>query len=122
MIKFIPTAILMAGLGWTGVIWLVLTVPPTVGPRWLFFLCWFLALSGSMLPVTAYLHIRFPSRVPATQKVILRQSMWVGFYGAALAWLQIGRVLTPAVATMLAVGLIAIEWLLRLRERGQWRG
>jgi hypothetical protein len=112
----------MAGLGWTGVIWLVLYMPPTVGPRWLFFLCWFLALSGSALPVTAYLHIRFPGKAPATQNVILRQSMWVGFYGAALAWLQIGRVVTPAVAAMLAIGLVAVEWLLRLRERGQWRG
>jgi hypothetical protein len=61
-------------------------------------------------------------KVPATQKVILRQSMWVGFFGSTLAWLQIGRVVTPAVATLLAVGLASIEWLLRLRERGQWRG
>jgi hypothetical protein len=30
-------------------------------------------------------------------------------------------VLTPALALLLAVGLFLIEWLLRLRERSQWK-
>jgi hypothetical protein len=55
-----------------------------------------------------------------TSGVIMRQSLWVGVYGATLAWLQIGRVLTLALAVLLALGLIVIEWLLRLRERSQW--
>jgi hypothetical protein len=38
----------------------------------------------------------------------------------ALAWLQIGRVLTPSLAFLLAVGFVLIEWLLRLREKSQW--
>jgi hypothetical protein len=45
----------------------------------------------------------------------------VGIYFPILAWLQIGRVLTPAMALLLAVGFILIEWLLRLRERAQWK-
>jgi hypothetical protein len=51
----------------------------------------------------------------------LRQAIWVAIYLPTLAWLQIGRVLTPAMALLLAIGLILIEWLLRLRERSQWK-
>jgi hypothetical protein len=51
----------------------------------------------------------------------LRQSLWIGIYGPTLAWLQIGRVLTVALTILLAIGLILIEVLLRLRERSQWK-
>jgi len=121
VIKFLPAAILLGGAGWGGVVWLVLYTLPTVGARWLFFLCWFLALTGTSLPIAAFLNRRFPGATPATPNVIVRQAIWVGLYGSLLAWLQIGRVVTPALALLLAVGLILIEWLLRLRERGMWR-
>lgn len=121
VISFLPAAILLGGSGWFGVIWLIINTLPTVGPRWLFFLCLFLALAGTSLPVIAYLNLRFPGNLPVTQNVVVRQSVWIGFYGAALAWLQIGRVVTPAMALMIAVGLILIEWLIRLRERSQWK-
>ena len=39
----------------------------------------------------------------------------------ALAWLRIGRVLTPSMALLIAIGLILIESLLRLRERSRWK-
>jgi len=52
--------------------------------------------------------------------VILRQSLWIGIYFPTLAWLQLGRTLTPALAILLAVGLVLIEILLRMRERSQW--
>ena len=94
---------------------------PTVGPRWLFFFMGVLALTGSALPFLAFLNRRFPSTPPATSGVILRQSLWVGIYGTTLAWLQIGRVLTLPMALVLAIGLVIIEWLMRLRERSQWK-
>ena len=112
----------MGSAGWIGLGWLLLNTVPTVGPRWLFYLCWFLALSGTALPIIAFLNRRFASSVPATQSVIVRQAIWVGLYGSILAWLQIGRVITPALALLLGVGLILVEWLLRLRERSLWRG
>ncbi|MFQ5617274.1 MAG: hypothetical protein ACE5GO_12550 [Anaerolineales bacterium] len=121
VIKFIPAAIILGSGGWIGLVWLVINTLPTVGPRWLFFFCWFLALTGTSLPVIAFLNRRFPGNVPTTQNVVVRQASWVGLYGSILAWLQIGRVVTPALALLLAVGLILVEWLLRLRERGMWR-
>lgn len=121
-IRFVPAAILLGGLGWTAVVWLFLnTLPFEAGYRWLFFLAWFIALTGSSLPAVAFLNRRFPGRIPATQAVILRQSAWIGMYAAALTWLQIGRLASLAIALLLAVILIAIEALFRLRERGLWR-
>ena len=53
--------------------------------------------------------------------MILRQAIWVGVYASTVAWLQLGRVLNVATAVLLGLGLILIEWLLRLRERSQWK-
>jgi hypothetical protein len=74
-----------------------------------------------MLPFIAFLNRRFPSDPPPTPLVVVRQALWAGVYIPTLAWLQLGRVLTPALAFLLAFGLILIEWLLRLRERAQWK-
>ena len=121
VIKFIPAAILLGGLGVAGLAWLVIYTLPTVGPRWLFFLCWFMALTGLSLPIIAFLNRRFPGESPANQSVIIRQATWVGLYGCVLAWLQIGRVVTFPLALWIAAGLGLVEWLLRLRERCLWK-
>jgi hypothetical protein len=104
-----------------GIAWLVLYTLPTVGPRWLFFFCWFMALTGISLPVIAFLNRRFSGTPPASQSVILRQATWIGLYGCVLAWLQIGRVVTFPLALWIAAGLGLVEWLLRLRERSLWK-
>lgn len=118
---FLPAAILFGALGWVGLIWLFQNTQPTVGPRWMFFFLWFLALTGTALPIMAFLNRRFQGAAPATPNVILRQAIWVGLYGTLLAWLQIARVVTPALALLLATGLVLIEWLLRMREKSIWR-
>jgi hypothetical protein len=86
-----------------------------------FFFMAVLALTGLALPAVAYLNRRFPSKPAPTSAVILRQAIWAGIYLPTLAWLRIGRVLTPSIALLLAVGLILIEGLLRIRERSQWK-
>jgi hypothetical protein len=118
---FLPAAIILAIIGWGGLIYVFVFTLPTVGPRWLFFFLSVLAVTGTALPVVAYLNRRFPSIPPTTASVVLRQALWVGIYFPTLAWLQIGRVLTPAMALLLLLGFILIEWLLRLRERSQWK-
>jgi hypothetical protein len=118
---FMPTAIFLAIFGYGGLVILLIISVPTVGPRWLFFFLVFMALTGTALPFTAFLNHRFPSIPPATAGVILRQAMLVGIYGATLAWLQIGRVLTAALAILLLIGLGLMEFLLRMRERSQWK-
>jgi len=118
--SFLPTTIILLVLGWGGLFLLFQRTMPTVGPRWLFFFLWVLALTGTALPGVAFLNRRFPTVPPATPGIIIREAIWVGLYGATLAWLQLGRVLNLALAVLLASGFIAIEILVRLRERSQW--
>jgi len=118
---FLPASIIMMLTGWGGLYAILTNTTPTGGTRWAFFFVMILALTGTLLPGIAYLHRRFPSNPPPAPTVIVRQSLWVAVYFATLAWLQIGRVLTPALILLLAIGLVLIEWLLRMRERAMWR-
>lgn len=111
----------MAVLGWVGLYLVVMYVPPLVWPRWGFFLLLILALTGTALPFTYLFNRRFPSQPPAEPNVSVRQALWVGVYGATLAWLQLGRMVSLYVWMGLAAGLIAIEYLIRLREKSRWK-
>jgi hypothetical protein len=121
VLSFLPATMFLFITGWGGMAVVVFTATPSVWPRWLFFFFSVLALTGTALPFVAFLNRRFPSTPPASPGTVLRQALWFGIYFPTLAWLQIGRVLTVAQAVLLAVALIFIEWLLRLRERSQWK-
>lgn len=118
---YLPASLLMMAAGFGGLIFLVAGLPPTVGARWLFFFLGVVGVSGAALLAAAYLNRRFPSLPPPTHGVILRQALWVGIYVPTLAWLQVGRVLSVALALLLLLGFVIIELLLRLRERSQWK-
>ena len=119
--SFLPAAIFLFIVGWGGLIALVILTLPYVGPRWLFFFLAVLALTGTVLPITAFLNRRFPSTPPVTQGVVVRQALWFAIFGATCAWLQMGRVFTPTLAFLLAIGLALVEFLLRLSEKSQWK-
>ena len=119
--NFLPASILLFILGWGGLAVLIISTLPTVGPRWLFFFLCVVAITGTMLPFTAFLNRRFPSTPPPTNLVVVRQALWFAVYLSTLAWLQMGRVLNPALVILLAVGLGLIEFLLRLSEKSQWK-
>jgi hypothetical protein len=104
-------------IGWGGIAALLYFSLPFVWARWGFFVFGILALTGTALPIVYFLHHRFPSNPPAGSNVIVREAMWVGVYGATLAWLQLGRLVTLYVILGLAGGLIAIEYFIRLREK-----
>ena len=104
-------------IGWSGIAALLYFSLPFVWARWGFFVFGIMALTGTALPVVYFLHHRFPSDPPAGSNVIVREAMWVGVYGATLAWLQLGRLVTLYVILGLAGGLIAIEYFIRLREK-----
>ena len=124
----LPTGVL-ALAGWGGLAWL-LTAPlestgelyhpiPGLGPRWLFFVCWLAAITGTTLPFVRYLHQRF-ARMPTPPVVLLREGIWLGLFGATCAWLQIGHILSLPLAALVAAGLGGVEWFLRMRERARW--
>ena len=116
-------ALIVAMTGWTGMIYLVACTLPRAFPYWLFFVCLFMATTGTALPFVRFLNIRFSRRgvPPIPGGVLLRQSIWVGLFATACAWLQIPRVLNWAIAFFLALSLVVIELFLRLRERAQYR-
>ncbi len=109
-------------VGWGGLALLIVVfgVPPLVWARWGFFSLWFVALTGTALPIVYFLNLRFPSEPPAEANAVVRQAIWVGVYGATLAWLQLAQLATLWVWLGLAGGLIAAEYVLRSRERARW--
>ncbi len=119
--NFLPAALFLFIIGWGGLAALTVTTLPTVGPRWLFFFLCVLAITGTVLPITAFLNRRFPSTPPPSALVVVRQALWFAVFGATVIWLQMGRVLNPALAILLAIGLGLIEFLLRMSEKSQWK-
>lgn len=119
-LSFLPTTLLFLVVGWGGLFALFNFAEPLLWPRWLFFFLIVVAFTGTALPIASFLNHRFPGEPPATVRVILRQALWVGVFGGTLAWLLAGRVLNLALALILALAFLAIEWFLRLRERARW--
>jgi hypothetical protein len=117
---FALSSLVLMTAGWAGLYLLITETRPEVWPRWGFFVLMLIAITGTLLPIVYFLHRRFPDEPPADANVIIRQSLWFGVYGATLAWLQLGRLVTVYVIIGLAIGLIAIEYVIRLRERSQW--
>ncbi|PKO02513.1 MAG: hypothetical protein CVU43_07500 [Chloroflexi bacterium HGW-Chloroflexi-5] len=114
------TGLVLGGIGLVGLVLLFILTVPTLGPRWLMFFLVTLAVCGFSLPVMHYLHRRFPSKPAATGGVLVREAILVGAYADVMLWLQFGRTLNFALAAFIAAGLIAIELLIRLRERNTW--
>jgi hypothetical protein len=118
---FILPTLLLIFVGWGGIAALLIFTEPLVWMRWALFALLFLALTGTALPIVYFFHLRFPSDPPAGPHVIVRQAQWVGVYGLVLLWLRWGDLLTLWLTLGLAGGLLAIEWLIRLRERSRWQ-
>ncbi|MBV6451209.1 MAG: hypothetical protein MHPDNHAH_01940 [Anaerolineales bacterium] len=119
--SFAISSLLLALIGWGGLAAILYLSAPVVWFRWGFFALLILALTGTLLPIVYFFHRRFPADPPVEANVIVRQSVWFGVYGATLAWLQLGRLVTVYVILGLAGGLIAIEYFLRLREKARWK-
>ena len=114
---------LLAVGGWSGLIWLVTNTLPTVPYRWAFYALLQVALTGTALPFVRLLHRRFSRQAGAHVRagVLVRQAVWVGLFVTTCAWLRIPRLLSVPIAVVLALALVAIEALLRLRERTAWQ-
>ncbi len=117
---FLPATLTMFIPGWVGLYLLINFTLPTLWPRWAFFFCATFALTGTALPIIYFVNRRFNYKNFPPANVITRQALWIGVYGATLAWLQLGRVATLSLASGMGVGFVLIEVLIRLREKAQW--
>ena len=121
--RFLPvfvTSLILIVIGAGGLGYLFLYTVPTLGPRWFLYFLVTALCSGLVLPAVFYLHQRFPSKPPATQVVIVREALWFGDYADIVLWLQLGKVLNPALAIFIAIGLTLIEIVIRMRERSRF--
>jgi len=118
---YLPSTFTLTIIGWGGLAAIFYLSPPLVWARWGFYVFGIMALTGISLPVVYFLHLRFPGDAPAESKVLIRQALWVGIYGATLAWLQLGRLVSLYVIMGLAGGLIAAEYFIRIREKANRR-
>jgi len=118
--NILPFAILMGASGWAGIVFLMTQTKPTLNHRWLFFCAVVVAVTGTASPVVGLINRLLSTSAPVSFGMIVRESLWVGIYIAALIWLNKGQVLTLSLAVVLAVGLIMVELLLRLRARSEW--
>jgi hypothetical protein len=118
---YITSTISLFIIGWGSAAFAVFRLTPTVWARWLLFFGGTLGLTSLALPATWFLNLRFPSDPPVGAAVILRQAIWVGVYGALLTWLQQERLVSLWSGLGLAAGLVAIEYLVRMRENARWQ-
>lgn len=114
------TGLVLGGIGWIGLALVFFLTVPLLGPRWLMFFLATLAFTGPALPAVHYLHRRFPSKPPANGTVLVREALLVGAYVDVLIWLQFGKALNFAEAAFIAVGVVAIELIIRWREKSTW--
>lgn len=117
---YISATLILLLLGWGGLYFITFYTLPFVWPRWGFFALWLTALTATAFPIIYFVTTRFSAEKLEPQ-VLVRRALWVGVYGATLAWLQLARLVNVYVILGLAFGLIAVESLLRLRERARWR-
>jgi len=119
--NYLLSTLMLILVGWGGLFVTLYFLLPFVWSRWAFFVFGIMGLTGLALPIVYYFHKRFPGETPAEPNVIIRQALWVGVYGATLAWLQLGRLVTLYVILGLAGGLIAAEYFIRIREKANRR-
>jgi hypothetical protein len=107
-------AILLAIVGWWGVVLLTGQVRPSQpGAQPFFFALLFLALTGTLTPLISFLNRRFaPQSIRQDPLRFLRQSAWAALCLSAWVWLQMHRAFNLGFALVIALMFVAIEVLL----------
>jgi hypothetical protein len=81
------------------------------------FLCAVVVVAtGIALPIVYFLNRRFSDQKPHFL-VVLRQSMWIGFWVSFCLYLQMNRMLGIAIALLVAAVLVLFEFIVQIRTR-----
>jgi len=116
----LPISLILAVPGWIWLIYLVTQTVPELGNRWMFFVAVMITISGSAMPIIAYINRIVKPFGPASFEIIIREGIIIGVYAGILLWLNKGQVLSISLALILAVGLFLLELLIRLRNQSEW--
>jgi hypothetical protein len=114
-------AMFLSCSGWLGLYLLMMNTLPTLGSRWLYYVAWTSAATGTALPFLWLLNKRFRSESPASPKILLREALLFGLWAAICLWLRLNLMLNLKLALLIGIGISTIEWLLRLIERSTWK-
>lgn len=118
--KIFITALMLSVIGLGGLAFILVSLEPTLWPRWLFYFFLTMAGTGMALPVAYIIQRRMAKQyVPA--RVLIREGLLFGIYLDLLAWLQIGRIASNLVVFLLAGGMILLEYFLRMAEKATFR-
>jgi hypothetical protein len=118
--SFVPLSLILAIPGWFWVLYLVTQTLPGLGNRWMFFIAAVLTVTGTSLPLVAYLNRFIQPFGPANFEIVVREATFLGVYCGILLWLNKGQVLSWGLALILGIGLGLIELLIRLRNKSRW--
>jgi hypothetical protein len=113
---FLFSTLIMIIGGWGGLALILNFSIPAVIPRWGFFTLLIIAITGTTIPISFLINTLISVNSPVTSRAIIRESLAVGIYFALLAWMSIWRALNFPVAVWIGLGLIVIEYLIRLWE------
>ena len=72
--------------------------------------------TGIAMPVVYFLNRRFSGEKPHFL-IVLRQSMWIGFWVSFCLYLQMNRMLGIAIALLVAAVLILFEFIVQIRTK-----
>lgn len=121
--KFLPLLIFSGILALTAITGLGLVfiyLPPTIGPRWLFFFFLFVTVSAISLPVFLLINYRLDQRTEVNYVPAIRESLELAFFVNLIIWLKFGRVLDTVTAILIFAVIVAIEFFLRVFERSRF--
>lgn len=112
MSRWLIVWFLLLGLGgWVGVAYLVTVYPPDPLPQAAFYLLFFVAVSGTAVPLVAVMHRLFPALAGTrrSRAVALRQSAWIGLFAIGILGLRAARLRDLALIVILGTVLILLE-------------
>jgi hypothetical protein len=103
---------LLAGLAaWAGLGFLILLRPPDALAQAAFYTLFFVAVTGTAMPVVRLLHRAFPvtSGRRRGRSASLRQSIWVGLFATTVLGLRAARLRDIALIVILGTILVLLE-------------
>lgn len=114
--KILLTSLVLLVIGGSGLAYIVFYMEPHLGPRWLLYFFLTLAGSGFAMPI-AYIFQRRIAKNHVPANVLIREAVFFAVFLDLILWMQIGRIVSNLVIFLLAVGLILLEFFLRVAEK-----